>query len=117
MMKWQQTQQQQGHPLTLVEAALMVETGSYRMYDAIIVTTCSTETQLSRLIERNQVSKKQHNSGSTVKCPSQKEAIADVVIHNDGTLSDLHIKTTNGWKQLINKLHPAKKHRPIVLVV
>ena len=36
MLKWQQTQQQHGHLATLVEAALMVETGSYRMYDAIV---------------------------------------------------------------------------------
>ena len=28
MVKWQQTQQQEGHTATLVEAALMVETGS-----------------------------------------------------------------------------------------
>ena len=109
MVKWQQTQQQEGHTATLVEAALMVETGSYKMYDAIIVTTCSTETQLSRLIERNQVSKEIAQQWINSQMPlSQKEAIADVIIHNDGTLTDLHTQVTNGWKQLMNTLQAAK---------
>ena len=37
----------------VVEAALMVETGSYRRYDALLVVTCMRETQLGRLMLRN----------------------------------------------------------------
>ena len=58
---------------------------------------------------RNQVSKETAQQWINSQMPlEQKEAIADVVLHNDGTLEDLHIKTTNAWSQLINKLRAKK---------
>ena len=105
MLKWQQRQQQQGCHATLVEAALMIETGSYKMYDAVIVTTCSVENQLSRLMARNKVSQEIAQQWINSQMPlAQKEAIGDVVIENNGTLTDLHEQTTNAWNQLLNKL-------------
>ena len=109
MIGWQKNQQQKGHTATLVEAALMVETGSYKMYDAIIVTTCSMETQLSRLMIRNQVSKEIAQQWIDSQMPlAQKEAIADIVILNDGTLSNLHAKVKHAWEQLMDTLQSTK---------
>lgn len=109
MLTWQQSHQLNGCPATLVEAALMMETGSYKMYDAVIVTTCSPENQLSRLMERNQVSQDVAQQWIKSQMPlDQKVALGDVVIQNDGTLTDLHEQTTTAWKQLINKVQSIK---------
>ena len=44
-----------GESAAVIEAALMVETGSYRAYNALLVVDCSSETQLQRLMARNQM--------------------------------------------------------------
>jgi dephospho-CoA kinase len=44
---------QQGAPLAFVEAALMIETGTYRRYDAVVVVVASPEVQLRRLMARD----------------------------------------------------------------
>ena len=105
MREWQHTQEQLGHPVALVEAALMVETGSYKLYDAVIVTTCSAALQLSRLMARNQVSQETAQQWIDSQMPlSEKEAIADVIICNNGTLAELEIQTQDSWNQLLSAL-------------
>ena len=105
MREWQHTQEQLGHPVALVEAALMVETGSYKLYDAVIVTTCSATLQLARLMARNQVSQETAQQWIDSQMPlSTKEALADVVIQNNGTLDELEIETQNAWTLLLSKL-------------
>ncbi len=105
MHEWQHTQERLGHPVVLVEAALMVETGSYKLYDAVIVTTCSATLQLSRLMARNQVSQQMAQQWIDSQMPiSEKEAIADVVIQNNGTLRELEIETQNAWNHLLSKV-------------
>lgn len=42
-----------GHGLAVVEAALMVEAGSFRAYDAVLHVTCAPTVQLARLARRN----------------------------------------------------------------
>ena len=105
MREWQHTQEQLGHPVVLVEAALMVETGSYKLYDAVIVTTCSATLQLSRLMARNQVSQQMAQQWIDSQMPlSKKEAIADAIICNNGTLAELEIQTQDSWNQLMSAL-------------
>ena len=105
MLEWQQTQEKLGHPVTLVEAALMVETGSYKLYDAVIVTTCSPDIQRSRLMTRNQISQETAQQWiDSQMALSKKEAIADVIIHNDGTLAELEMHTQNAWTLLLDNM-------------
>ncbi len=79
-----------GAELAVVDAALMVETGSYRMYDALVVVSCSEETQLARLMARDDMTKERARSLIATQLPlAEKEALADFVIRNDGTLDDL----------------------------
>ena len=105
MLEWQQTQERLGHPVTLVEAALMVETGSYKSYDAVIVTTCAPDIQRSRLMARNQITLDTAQQWIDSQMPlSEKEAIADVLIYNDGTLDELDAQTRDVWSQLLDTL-------------
>jgi dephospho-CoA kinase len=79
-----------GAPLAVVDAALMVETGSYRMYDALVVVSCSEATQLERLQARDGMSEERARALIATQLPlSEKRAVADHVIDNDGTLADL----------------------------
>ena len=78
--------------------------GSYKL-DAIIVTTCSPDIQRSRLMTRNQVSQATAQQWIDSQMPlSEKEAIADVIIHNNGTLAELEIQTQNAWTLLLDKM-------------
>ena len=105
MLEWQQTQKDLGHPVTLVEAALMVETGSYKMYDAVIVVTCSPNVQLSRLMTRNQVPQETAQQWINSQMPlAEKEAVADLVIHNNGTIAELDMQTKDAWTNLLGNL-------------
>jgi dephospho-CoA kinase len=43
--------------VAVVDAALMIETGSYRRFEKLIVAYCSPELQLDRLMSRNRLSR------------------------------------------------------------
>lgn len=77
-------------PLAGVEAALMVETGSYRLYDSLVVVSCTPEHQIERVMARDQVPEASARAMLAVQRPmADKEAVATHVIRNDGTLEDL----------------------------
>lgn len=69
----------------VVEAALMVETGSYRMYPVLLVVSCAPETQVARVMARDGVSEEQARAALAAQLPlADKEAVATHVIRNDG---------------------------------
>lgn len=82
---------QSGHDLVGVEAALMVETGSHRNYGALLVVSCDPATQLARVQARDGVTEAEARRVLEAQLPlAQKEAVADHVIRNDGSLAALH---------------------------
>ena len=84
-----------------VEAALMVETGSYRMYDALIVVAASPDTQITRVMQRDGQSREAAERVLAAQLPLQeKEAVATAVIRNDGTLKDLQREVDACWERL-----------------
>lgn len=90
-----------GHPLAVVEAALMVETGSWRMYEGLIVVSCAPTTQRARLMARDGVSAAEAERTLAAQLPmADKEAVATVVIRNDGSLEDLRDATSIAWRAL-----------------
>ena len=90
IQKWMDDQATEGHGAAVVEAALLVETGSYVAYDLLVVVTTTAENQLKRLLARNPISKDEANGWISKQLPlTQKEQLADLVIRNDGSKSDL----------------------------
>ncbi len=80
----------QGVPLAFVEAALMVETGTWRMYDALWVVTCSPDLQCTRLVARDGVSEAEALALIATQLPlAEKEALASEVLRNEGDLAGL----------------------------
>lgn len=85
------TQAQAGRsPVVFVEAALLVETGSYRNYSDLWVVTCNRHTQLERVMSRDQTSEADATALIEAQMPQdEKEAVATRVIRNDGDLQML----------------------------
>ena len=88
-------------PILVVDAALMIETGSYRRYCAIIVTYCQPAIQIQRLMARGQISEQQAVERIESQMPIlEKIRYADYTIENSGKLSD----TLDQVKQVFAKL-------------
>lgn len=79
-----------GEARAVVEAALMVETGSYRTYDEVVVVTCAPETQLGRVMARDGAPEADARAFIATQMPlAEKEKYATILIRNDGTEADL----------------------------
>ncbi len=76
-----------GHDWIIYDAALLVETGTHRMLDALIVVHCSPQTQLQRLLERDDISEDEAKRRIASQMPlDEKRRAADFVIDNDGSV-------------------------------
>ncbi|MCS6885475.1 MAG: dephospho-CoA kinase [Acidobacteriota bacterium] len=72
--------------ICVIDAALMIETGSYKRYDALIVVYCSREEQLARLMKRNSLNKQEAEARIAAQMPvEEKIKYADYVIDTSGS--------------------------------
>ncbi len=79
-----------GKAMAVVEAALMIETGTHCNYGELWVVTCTAETQLQRLMARNGFDEETAVRWIRSQLPlAEKEALADRVIGNNGSLVEL----------------------------
>ncbi len=70
--------------LLFQESALLVETGAYQLFDALIVVTAPLEQRIKRIQKRDGISINEINMRLTNQlAESEKIAIADYVISND----------------------------------
>ena len=90
---------EQSAPYTVKEAALLVENGSYREMDVLIVVTAPIDIRMARVMKRDKTSATGVESRMKNQLPdAAKVAVADYVIVNDGTKSVL---------QQVVKIHQA----------
>lgn len=93
--------EREGHGVAAVEAALMIETGSFQMYDTVVVVAATPEVQRTRLMAREGMDAETAHRWLAAQLPvEQKIEHADVVIWNDGTLADLDAAATEAWVAL-----------------
>jgi len=82
---WRQEQVATGCPYTLKEAALMIESGSFRHLDALIVVTAPEDLRVQRVVQRDHLPEEQVRSRIASQMPeAEKLPYADFIIHNDG---------------------------------
>jgi dephospho-CoA kinase len=75
--------------IAIVDAALMIEVGTYKNYDKIIVVSCLPEIQLQRLRERSGLTEDQIAARIRSQMPmAEKVKYGDFVIDNSGDLSN-----------------------------
>ena len=90
-----------GAPAAAVEAALLVETGAYRLYDALIVVSCAPDTQLQRLMSREGMTLEEARRWTQSQLPlAEKERLGTVVIRNDGDGATLSAAVRAAWRSL-----------------
>jgi dephospho-CoA kinase len=78
-----------GHRAAVVEATLIHESGRKGLFEAVISVTCDRETQISRLISRDGISRSQAEARIRAQMDSERKAGAsDYVIDNSGDLDE-----------------------------
>ncbi len=75
--------------IVVVEAAILIETGSYKRFDKIILVTCREEQQVERALRREGASNADIQARLTRQMPlAEKRKFADFVIDTSGEKED-----------------------------
>ena len=91
-----------GAPMIVVDAALMVEAGSYRSYQVVVMMYCRPEVQLNRLKLRDRLSEAEALKRVASQMPLlEKVRYADYVIENSGKLSNTNEQVKFTFKDLL----------------
>lgn len=100
--RWIEEQKEKKVPYVLKEAALLVETGSYKMLDKLIVVTAPIDTRMKRVSHRDQVDIEEVQARVRNQLPEKdKIKLADFVIKNDKDLVALHKQVMKIHEQLL----------------
>ncbi|MDF3028563.1 MAG: Dephospho-CoA kinase [Fluviicola sp.] len=76
---------QQKSPVVFQESALLFETGSYKLFDGVILVSAPEEVRMKRVKERDQLSDQQVQARFNAQMPEEeKMKLTDLVIQNDG---------------------------------
>ena len=97
------------HAIAIVDAALMIEVGTYKNYDKVIVVTCRPEVQKQRLRARTNLSDDQIEARIRSQMPmEEKVKVADYVIDNSGSLdaSRAQVRDVYAALRLVKNLMP-----------
>jgi dephospho-CoA kinase len=72
--------------IVVVEAAILVETGSYKKFDRLIVVVCTLEQQMERAMKRGAYTKQEMEARLSRQLPlEEKLRVANYVIDTSGT--------------------------------
>jgi dephospho-CoA kinase len=72
--------------IVVVAAAILVETGSYKRYDKLIVVVCTAEQQLERALKRGPYTREEILARLSRQLPlEEKVRLADYVIDTSGS--------------------------------
>jgi dephospho-CoA kinase len=83
-----------GDTYAVYEAALLVENGTHRMMNALVVVAASKETQLARVMSRDGLGAEEARARIAAQLPlAKKIEVADHVIWNDADLDTLRERT------------------------
>ena len=87
--------------IVVVEAAILVETGSYRRYDRLIVAWCSRELQIERAMKRDSSSREEVLVRLDRQLPlEEKLRVADYVIDTSGAKEETLKKAREVYESL-----------------
>lgn len=93
--------------VVIIDAALMIETGSYRRFDKVVVVYCEPEIQLQRLMARNNLTAEEATTRISSQMPSaEKLKFADFAINTSLGFEDTRRQTVLLYEQL-HKLQSA----------
>lgn len=95
------------HGIGIVEAAILIETGSFKRFDKLILVMCSQEQQLERAMKRDGLSYEEVQARLERQMPlEEKRQYADYVIDTSGSKEETLAQTRevyNSLRSLIQK--------------
>jgi dephospho-CoA kinase len=92
-----------GDPIAVVDVPLLYETGAEKDFDRVVVTACSREAQMARLIERG-LTEDAARQRLAAQWPTEKKVErADFVIRTDGAFDDTNRQIDDVLKVLSSK--------------
>jgi dephospho-CoA kinase len=90
------------HPFAVADIPLLFETGRERDFDKVIVTACSEETQLLRVMRRDSITEQEARQRLAAQLPtSDKVRRADYVISTDGTFDETKEQVRRVYWELV----------------
>ncbi len=89
------------HGIAVVEAAILIETGSYRRFDKLIVVACGVEQQVQRSIKRDGAAREEVLARISRQMPlAEKLGFADFIIDTSGTKEETVRQTRTVYESL-----------------
>jgi dephospho-CoA kinase len=95
---------QEGVPVAIYEAALLVENGVHKALDGLIVVACDEATQLMRLVDRDGYSEDDARARIAAQAPiAVKVAAATWVVDTSGPLADTKKHLARVWEEILSR--------------
>jgi len=92
--------------MIVVEAAILIEIGSYKNYDRIILVTCDEQQQIQRAISRDGGTLEDVKARLSRQLPlDAKRKFANYIIDTSGTKEDTVRQTQEVYEKLVNSIH------------
>jgi dephospho-CoA kinase len=89
------------HGIAVVEAAILIETGTYRRYDRIVLVSCREDQQVERALRREGASESDVRARLSRQMPlSEKRKYADFVIDTSGQKEETVRQTCAVFQEL-----------------
>lgn len=94
--------ERKGVQIGVVDAALMIETGTYRDYDRLVVVYCPREVQLERLVARDGLSPEDAARRVDAQLSvEEKKLYGHYVVDSSGSLEDTERRVGEVWDSLL----------------
>lgn len=104
-------EQEVGSGVAIVDAALMVETGFYRLFEKIIVVACDPALQLSRVMARDGLSEAEARARIASQMPmAEKMKVAHYRIDTSGTRRETRNQVEVVYRDLLTTEHRLRSH-------
>ena len=88
--------------IAVIDAALMIESGGYKRFDKLIVVYCDRETQVTRLMARNRITREDAERRINAQMSSEeKRRYADYEIDTSGTFEEARRRVISVYQQLL----------------
>lgn len=96
--------------IAVIDAALMIESGGYKRFDKLIVVFCDRDTQIERLMTRNQITREDAERRVAAQMSSdEKRRYADYEIDTSGTFEETRERVIAVYNEL-RRLQPSLSH-------
>ncbi len=98
---------EQGVPVLVYEAALLVESGARAAVQELVVVAATPEVQVARVAARDGLGEAAARARIAAQAPlKEKLAVADHVIKNEGSLAELEAQVQRLWEEWTHDPNP-----------